>query len=220
MATKLESQINKLKAEIEGWPKEQKGSFVGGICEGLLIGVLAAGTSGREIAENTAIKELMDFLGHHSWPVKRRQSPQQPKPSRDQLCDDIKALLQRAISCHLRIPKEAFDTSLDVEDKVDSILTTVIAIANRKSLDDAIQDIQVVRSIMGGGVVHRETVKSEVESCHENFSKEIAAVEQFNDMSKRNAFKPKDIWISLRSILVVDYGYQDEALQEIDTRYQ
>jgi hypothetical protein len=221
MEIQVKNQIDELKTEIAAWPKDQKGSFVGGITEGLCLGVLIAKAVGCDIAKDDDFKELLNFLDRNCPPVKRRRkSAQKPQPARDQLVDDIKALLRRAIACRLRIPKDTFDTSLDVEDEVNKLFLTVVAIANRSALDDAIQDIRIMRSIAGGGVVDRETVKSEVEICHEKFPIEIAAIERFNELSKRNNFKLKDIWIYLRSNVGLDYGYEDDELREIDARYQ
>src|ERR1035441_2180762 len=137
MSDNVNSQINKLKAEIAGWPRDQKGSYVGGICAGLSLAVLIAKEAGCDmsnIAKDKGLEEFMSFLDRNCSPVKRRQeAPQKPKPAREQLADDIKEFLHRSIACRLRIPKDTFDTSLDAEDVVNTLFLTVVAIANRSA---------------------------------------------------------------------------------------
>ena len=221
MPDKVKSQINNVKAEIAEWPKDQQGSFVGGITIGLHLAALFAKEAGCDIVKDKEFEELVNFLDRNCPPIKRRnQAAQKTKPARDQLAHDIEELLKRAIACRARIPKDLFDTSLDIEDIVHKCFLTVVAIANRSKLDDAIQDIRIMRSIPGGGVVDRESVKSEVEACCEEYPIEIAAIERFNEMTKRNNFNSKDIWIYLRSNVGLDYGYEDDELREIDARYQ
>jgi hypothetical protein len=220
MSENVKKQIDEIKAEIEEWPEEQKGSFVDGIATGLHLAVIAK-QAGCDILKDKDFAELASFLDRH-WPAvkKRNKSAQKPKPARDQLAEDIKGLLRRAIACRLRIPKDTFDTSLETEEEINKWLLTVVAIANRSKLDDAIQDIRIMRSIAGGGAVDRESVKSEVETCHEKFPIEIAAVERFNELSKRSSFKVKDIWTYLRSNVGLNYGYEDDELRDIDVRYR
>ena len=220
MSEKVKKQIDEIKAEIGEWPNDQKRSFVDGIATGLHLAVIAK-LDGCDIVNDKDIAEFTSCLDGNWPPVKRRnKSAQKLKSARDQLAEDIKDFLRRAIACRLRISKDAFDTSLDTEDEVNKLLLTVIAIANRSELDDAIHDIQIMRSITGGGLVDRESIKSEVETCYEKFPIEIAAIERFNELSKRSSFKVNDIWIYLRSNMGLDYGYEDDKLREIDARYQ
>lgn len=215
------SQIQNLKNEIAGWPREQKASFTRGIAEGLALGSLVAKEAADcDIRTHEDFQEFASFLFQNSPPVKiRNTSTQRPKSERDLLFEDIKELLRRAIAGHLRIPKEAYDESLDAEELVNNCLLTVIAIGNRNALDDAIQDLQIMRSITGEGTVEREAVKTEVESCHEKFRTEWGAITNFNEMASKGIFQPKDIWSNLRANVPVNYGYDDDELREIDARY-
>jgi hypothetical protein len=220
MTDEVKNQLDMLKAEIAEWPKDEKRSFVGGITEGLCLGVLIAKAAGYDIAKDKDLKQLFSFLDHNCPPLKRRKvGAPKPKPARDQLFEDIKELLRRAIAGHLRIPKDTFDTSLDAEDQVNKCLLTVVAIGNRNALNDAIQDIQIMRSI-AGGVVDRASVRSEVESCYERFRTEVDGVTEFKKLSKRGTIRPKDIWIYLRANVGLNCEYEDDDLREIDARYQ
>jgi len=222
MTDELNRQLDKLKAQVAEWPIEQKASHIGGIFDGLRLAILIAKESGCNLGKDNYLNELVNHLGGQKYPpVKRRnEATQNPKPARNQLGDDIKVLLRRAIASRLQISKETFDASLDADDTVNKCLLTVIAIANRSALDDAIQDIQIMRSIAGGGDVDRASVKSEVETCHEKFPIEIAAIKRFNEYSKRSNFKLKDIWSHLRSNVRLDSRYDDDELRAIDARYQ
>ena len=221
MTEELKNQISELKAKVVDWPKDQKGSYVEGISEGLSLGLSFAKLAGYDAAKDDELIELLNFFIHDCPSAKKRSKAKlKSKPARDQLADDIKTLLWRAIAGRLRIPKDTFDTSLDVEDVVHKYFLIVVAIANRSALDDSIQDIRIMRAIAGGGPVDCESVKSEVEFCYENFRTEIAAIEQFNELSKRSNFKMKDIWIFLRANVPVNYGHDDDELREIDARYR
>jgi hypothetical protein len=220
MPDQTTNQIQELKNEIAGWPKDQKASFMRGILDGLSIAVMCAEEVGCDIKENENFREFVDFLIPNAPPVKTRNpAAQHPKSERDQLFKDIKELLRRAIAGRLRIPKNTYDESLDAEEFVNNCLLTVIAIGNRDALDDTIMDLQIMRSITGEGTVDREAVKTEVESCHEKFRTEWGAITNFNELASKGIFKPKDIWAYLRSNVPVNYGYDDDELREIHTRY-
>lgn len=220
MPDHIKNQIDELQNDIEASPKDQKASFMHGIAAGLGLVAFMAKEAGCDLSTNADFQEFVGYLVHHTPPLKKRTGAgQKPRPARDQLADDIRELLRLAIAGRLRIPKPTFDTSLEAEELVNRCLLTVVAIANRSALDDAIQDLRIMRSI-AGGVVDRETVKAEVESCYEKFRVEIAAVERFNEMTKRESFQPRDVWSYLRANVQVDYGYDDEGeLDEIDARY-
>lgn len=222
MKDQIKSQIGKLKQQVAEWPTEQKASFIGGISEGLCLAVLIAKEAGCNLAKEGSLVELADYLGGQKCPpVKRRnQAAQQPKPAKQQLFEDTKELVRRAIAGRLGISKKTHDTSWDAWDDVNQHLFTVIAIANRKALDDAIADLQILRSIAGSGEVDRESVKAEVEMCYEKFPIEIAAIERFNELSKRRNFQHQDIWAFLRSNTPVRLGHDDDELRELDARYQ
>lgn len=223
MAKRMESQVNieieKLKAGIEELQKDQRASFMDGIASGLYLAALIAKEDGRDILNDKDFNQFTEFLAMNIIPVKRRNlSTQQPKSESNQLFEDIQEFLRRAIAGSMMIQKRTYDESLDAEDRVNHCLLIVIAIGNRNALDDAIRDIQILRSITGG-IVDRKVVRSEVESCYENFRFEVAAVTRFNEMSKMN-FKSKDIWNNLRSNVTVTCGHDDEDLRKIDERYQ
>lgn len=221
MTDELKNQINELKADIADCPKDQKGSFVMGVTQGLCLGVSLAKVAGYDTTKDKELAELLDFLCRDCPPMKtRNKATQKPKPARDQLADDIKELLRRAIAARLRIRKDTFDSSLDAEEVVNKYFLIVVAIANRSALDDAIQDIRIMRSIAGGGEVDRECVRAEVEFCYEKFRIEIAGMEHFNELSKRSNFEMKNIWIYLRANVPVSFGYDDDELRQIDARYQ
>jgi hypothetical protein len=222
MSDEIKNKVTQLKGQIAEWPIEQRAIFMDGISEGLCIAVLIAEEAGVKLGKDPNFDDLSLYLCRQECPPvkKRDKSVQEPKSARDQLAADIKRFLLRAIACRLRIPKDRFDTSLDVEDMIKKYFHIIVAIANRSALDDAIHDIQIMRSIAGGGLVDRESVKSEVETCHEKFGTEIASVERFNELTKRSNFKLKDVWIYLRSNEHLDLGYEDDELREIDARYQ
>jgi hypothetical protein len=226
MNDNVKTTISDIKAEIAEWPKEHRASLMNGLLQGLALGITAAEQRGCNITEIKEIEEFCAFVDANTTRVKKRnEALQKPKTVRDQLVDDIKELLRRAIAGRLRISKPKFEESLDAEDLINRTLLIVIAIGNRSLLDDAIQDIRIVRSIIGGAV-DRETVKAEVESCNENFPTEVAAITRFNEMDIRlngigePAFKPKDIWSNLRANVRVNFGYDDEGLETIDSRYR
>ena len=222
MSDQIKTLFDKLKAQVAEWPSDQKASFIGGISDGLRLAILIANEAGCNLARNSYLGDLVKFLGDQKCPpVKRRnEAAQKPKSSRDQLLDDMRELLRRTIAGRLRISKNTYDTSWDAWDEVNKCLLTVIAITNRRALDDTIADIQIIRSVAGGGPVDRETVKSEVEACEERFPMEIAAIEGFNELSKRRGIKHKDIWIYLTSKTQVILGHDDDELRDIDARYK
>jgi len=222
MSDEIKIQCDKLKSEVSTWPRDQKASFIDGISDGLCLAVSIAKESGMNLATNPYLRDLVNWLNDEKRPPVRRRNKavQKPKCARDQLVDDIKDLLRRAIASRLRIPKNTYDTSLDAWEDVNKYLSTVVAIGNRKALDDSINDLRIVRSITGGGLVDRESVKSEVETCYERFRTEVDAVTRFNEMLNGGIIKVNDVWIWLRSNVHVNSGYDDDELREIDARYQ
>lgn len=221
MNEKIDAEIVAMKAEIAEWPRDQRGSLVSGIVQGLALAALMAKEAGFNIANESNFVGLTTFLIQNMPSVKKRDPKSEAAAEpRDQMVDDIKQLLRKAIAARLRIPKPRFDTSLDANELVDKYFTIVVAIGNRTTLDDAIRDIRIVRSVVGGGRVDHETVRAEVELCYDQFKVEIAAVERFNELTKRSGFKPKEVWVFLRSNVWVDWGYDDDELHEIDARYR
>ena len=114
MKDEVKECITGIKADLTGWPKEHRASFVNGIVQGLTLGILAAEQKRCNIAEIEAVEEFSTFIIQNTGPVKKRrnEASQMPKAARDQLVDDIKELLRRAIACRLKIPKDTFDKSL------------------------------------------------------------------------------------------------------------
>lgn len=221
MKHELKKKIDELRAEVVGWPKDQRGSFAGGVSIGLLLAAVFAKDAGCEILKDNNFRELLGFLNRNCPPVKRRnEAAQKSKPARDQLYDDTKELVRRAIAGRLGISKDTYDTSWEAWEDANKHLLTAIAIANRKALDDAIADIQTLHSIVGGGDMDRETVKAEVKMCYEKFPIEIASIERFNELSERKGFKQKDLWIFLRSNTPLISGHDDDEMREIDARYK
>lgn len=222
MSNEIKEKVGELKTEISEWPIDQKASFMAGISEGLCLALVIAEEAGVKLAKDANLYDLSKYLCEQKCPPvkKRAKSTRAPTCARGQLADDIKKLLLRSVACRLRIPKITFDTSLDVEDLVTKYFFIIVAIANRSKLDDAIQDIRIMRTIAGGGLIDRLSVRSEVETCYDEFNTEIASVERFNEMTKNGNFRAKDIWLYLRSVERLDSEYEDDELQEIDARYR
>ena len=192
-----------------------------GMASGLYLAGLIAKEGSRNILNDKDLDDFTDFLIANMVPVKRRnETVKKPKSERDQLIDDFKEFLRRAIAGRLQIDKSTYDESLDAEDLVNQCLLTVIAIGNREALDDAIRDIQIMRSITGDGITDRKAVRSEVESCYEKFRLEVEGVTRFNELSKLSNFESKDIWEFLRTNVPVTSGHDDGELQKIDARYR
>jgi len=219
MSEKVDAEIAEIQSDVANWPKDQRAIFMRGLMSGLGLSASVAEEAGCKLSDNKSFVGFAEFLVLNAPPVKKRKViGRNPKDSMEQLIDDIRELLRRAIATSLRIHKRTYDESLDVEDLVNKSLLTVIAIGNRDALDKAIQDIRIMRSITGGEV-DRETVKSEVEDCYERFRFEVAAITRLNELRKRGGFAPKDIWALLRSNVQVNNQY-DEDLSEADARYR
>ena len=105
------------------------------------------------------------FIGAAPPAKKRSKTALLQKSPRDQLVKDVKQLLRRAIATRIRISKVDFDTYLDVEELVENYLRTAIAISSRTELNEAIEDIQKLRGIIGGEK-SRKAVLKEVEYCY------------------------------------------------------
>ena len=218
MTTKLEEHLEVLKTEIDQWPQEQKGSFVGGLGIGLMFAAVIAKEAGCDIIRNETFDAFRRFLDSNEAPVRKRTSGKGILP-KDWLARDVKELLRHAIAAHLRIPKDKYDTSLECVEEIDRYLIILTAIGNRTKLDDAINDVQVFRSLTGTGALEWDRIKEEVEACYEQFPTQIAAIECFNDLRKRPVMEAKAIWGALRSHLTLDFGYEDDELCDIDARY-
>jgi len=221
MNDQIQAQIQSVKSEMDDLPLIERAI----LARGVMCGLGLAGLLAQELG--TPIGQTDDFQGLVQFAIKRMSPPRNRDPKLDEahplfdpFVEDFKELLRTSIADGLRITRERRQASISHQDLVNKYLTMVIAIANHKALDNAIRDIRILRSIIGGGYVDREVVKDEIELCHEKFPLEIAAVERFNEMSGRGSFTPKEIWNSIRCNMQIQSGSSDEVLWEIEARYR
>jgi hypothetical protein len=99
---------------------------------------------------------------------------------------------------------------------VNRCLVTVKAIAESKTLDEAVDRLLKMRSEDGNSSPRRAIVR-EVNECSETFNTEIAGVERMYEMNRlRIDSKSKAIWECLRANVPISSEYEDDWLQAAD----
>lgn len=220
MSDQIKILIEKLELEIYEWPLEHKSSFVDGLTEGLHIALLMANDAGCNLAKDERFLGFCNHLETIKYPPLKRRGKIATKTPREQLFDDVRELVRRAIACRLKISKQKYDTLLEAWGAADAVLLIAMAIARHSALDDSIRDIQTFRTLSGYGETDREIIRVEVENCYEIHKVEIATIERLLELSARKNFNFSDIWIYLRSVTPLSSVYEDDDLQEIDVRYK
>ena len=135
----------------------------------------------------------------------------------DELPENVKKLISRAIATKLKIRRDHLTTSLEAKTKVDRCLMIVTAIADNQTqqLDDVVNDLMKINSTRGE-VTSRRAIEGEVNECYEAFNTEIAGVGRMREMMRLKIdFKAKAIWEFLRSEVHIASEYEDD-LQSAD----
>jgi hypothetical protein len=132
--------------------------------------------------------------------------------NKDELPENVKKLISRAIATKLRIRKDRLMTSVEAKAKVDRCLMIVTAIADNQTqkLDDVVSDL--MQLYLGRGeVVSRRLIQREVNKCNEDFNTEIAGIERMREMMRMKIdSKIKAIWEFLRSRVHVSSEYEED----------
>ena len=132
--------------------------------------------------------------------------------NKNELPENVKKLISRAIATKLKIRRDHLTTSLEAKAKVDRCLMIVTAIADNhtQKLDDVVNDLMEIYSARSE-VVSRGIIQREVNECDESFNTEIAGIERMREMMRTKIdCKTKAIWEFLRSRVQVGAEYEED----------
>jgi len=134
----------------------------------------------------------------------------------EELPEYVKGLIYRAVATKLNIRKHQLARSPKCQAKVNRCVVTVQAIAESKTLDEAVDRLLKMRS-EDGDTISRRGIARQVNECHGTFGAEIAGVERMHEMNRLQIeSKSAAIWGFLRANVPIGSDYEDDWLQAAD----